>query len=491
MARLDSLAKPPGGATLTPDLMEPTPPMSALSAQRIYARVLYVAAPGLTAAAMTLLRAGDGGQALTVLVAFVAMALLMWPDRVPMHLMPIARTALRLLAPLAATALVLAPGAISTAWPIEPDEMVAPLVGALLIVALGRYLESRFAIHAPVRLAVIGPRELAEKLAEELRANGIGTYRVVGYLTPENRGRGSLVDGEIPWLGQLSDVRRAVITHGIHLLGVGPDTPRLHVFEEAARACLDLPVRMIEANSLYEDVLGHVPIGSINSAWFQCIMHPRYSPSAPFTKRMLDLAVSVPAAFLLGLPLVPLIAFLIKLEDRGPVFFRQRRVGEQGREFDMVKFRTMRPDADQLRESGVPEGELITRVGRVLRLTHLNELPQLLNVLRGEMTIVGPRPEPPELVQALGQVVPYYERRGLVKPGLTGWAQVRCGYAGDQVGTAWKMCHDLYYVKHRNVGFDILIMLQTLHVLVESEEEEYERPHEEFLLGEASSFAGR
>ena len=107
------------------------------------------------------------------------------------------------------------------------------------------------------------------------------------------------------------------------------------------------------------------------------------------------------------------------------------------------------------------------------------------------MTLVGPRPEPPELVQALGQIVPYYERRALVKPGLTGWAQVRCGYAGDQVGTAWKMCHDLFYVKQRSVAFDVLIMLQTLHVLVETAEEEYERPHEEFILGEVSGVAGR
>ena len=192
-----------------------------------------------------------------------------------------------------------------------------------------------------------------------------------------------------------------------------------------------------------------------------------------------------------ALPLLPVIALLIKLEDRGPLFFRQRRVGEQGREFDMVKFRTMRPDADEQRAAGVPEEELITRAGRILRLTHLNELPQLWNVLRGDMTLVGPRPEPPELVRALGQIVPYYERRALVKPGLTGWAQVRCGYAGDQVGTAWKMCHDLFYVKQRSVAFDVLIMLQTLHVLVETPEEEYERPHEEFILGEVSGVAGR
>jgi lipopolysaccharide/colanic/teichoic acid biosynthesis glycosyltransferase len=470
--------------------VEKTPPMSALSAQHIYARALYVGAPALTAAAMVLFR-GSAGEALAVLLSFVATSLLLWPERMPMRLMPIASNALRLFAPVAGTALVLAPGILSAEWPVDPADMTGPLVGALLIVVLARFLERRFDTGAPVRLAVIGSRQLAAKLSDELRANKISGYQVIGYITADTAEPEPQDEEDIPWLGELDDVRAAVLEHRIHLLGVGPDTPRLAVFEEAARACLDLPVRMIEANALYEQVLGHVPIGSINSAWFQCIMHPNYSPSAPGAKRALDLAVGLAAVLLLALPLLPLIALMIKLEDRGPLFFRQRRVGEQGREFDMVKFRTMTPDADERRAAGVPEEELITRTGRLLRLTHLNELPQLWNVLRGDMTIVGPRPEPPELVRALGNVVPYYERRALVKPGLTGWAQVRCGYAGDQVGTAWKMCHDLFYVKHRSVAFDVLIMLQTLHVLVETSEEEFERPHEEFILGEVSGLAGR
>ena len=501
MRSADSLANPPASqdpvddprpprTIVNPQVMDSTPPMSALSARRIYERALYVVAPATTAAAMVLIRSGAVDQALIVLASLMATSLLLWPGAMPMQLMPIAGSVLRLLAPVAGTALVLAPGAISDAWPLDPADMAAPLSGALLIVVLARFLERRFDTGSPVRLAVIGSGQLASKLSDELRANRIGGYRVVGYISTGGEAEHD-EQGGIPRLGELDDVRSIVLAHQIHLLGVGPETPRLHVFEEAARACLDLPVRMIEANALYEQVLGHVPIGSINSAWFQCIMHPRYNPSSSLTKRVLDFAVALPACLLGALPLLPVIALAIKLEDRGPLFYRQRRVGEQGREFDMIKFRTMRPDADERRAAGVPESELITKVGRLLRLTHLNELPQLWNVLRGEMTLVGPRPEPPELVRALGHIVPYYERRALVKPGLTGWAQVRCGYAGDQVGTAWKMCHDLFYVKQRSVAFDILIMLQTLHVLVETSEEGYERPHEEFILGEVSGVAGR
>jgi lipopolysaccharide/colanic/teichoic acid biosynthesis glycosyltransferase len=108
----------------------------------------------------------------------------------------------------------------------------------------------------------------------------------------------------------------------------------------------------------------------------------------------------------------------------------------------------------------------VTRLGRVLRRTHLDELPQLINVLRGEMTLVGPRPEQPEFVDRLEQTVPYYSRRHLIRPGITGWAQVRCGYAGSDLGSAWKLCHDLYYLKHRSFALDVAIIAETLRTLV-------------------------
>jgi lipopolysaccharide/colanic/teichoic acid biosynthesis glycosyltransferase len=292
----------------------------------------------------------------------------------------------------------------------------------------------------------------------------------------------------VPWLGSLDDVRSAVRRESIDLLVIAPQSRRLEIFERAARECLDLQVRMIEATALYEGLLGHVPIGTINSAWFQFIMHPRYSPSSPLSKRALDLFVS--GLMLVGLsPVLLLCALAVKLEDRGPVFYRQRRVGEEGREFDMVKFRMLRPDADDLWGS-MTEEELLTRVGRFLRKTHLNEMPQLWQVFKGEMSLVGPRPEPPELVNELSGLVPYYERRAIVKPGLTGWAQVRCGYAGSRFGTAWKMCHDLYYIKHRSAAFDLLILLQTVHVLVERDREE-QLPAKDFILGETIEFVGR
>jgi exopolysaccharide biosynthesis polyprenyl glycosylphosphotransferase len=360
---------------------------------------------------------------------------------------------------------------------------VAAMLAAVGTTFLAAVLENRFKNDAPIRLAMIGPARLTAKLASELAETGIRGYVVVGHLddTADEA-------GEAAWLGTLDHVRTVVGKHAVDLLVVAPQNHRLQVFEQTAEACLDLPVRMIEATALYEEVLGHVPIGTINSAWFQFIMHPRYTPSSPLSKRVLDLVVSgliVTAA----LPVMLVCALAVKLADRGPVFYRQRRVGEEGREFRMVKFRTLRADADQLMATRSEE-ELITRVGRVLRALHLNELPQLVQVLRGEMSLVGPRPEPPALVEELSDLVPYYERRALVKPGLTGWAQVRCGYAGSHYGTAWKMCHDLYYIKHRSARLDLLILAQTMHALVETDHEE-QLPAEDFILGEAAELVGQ
>jgi exopolysaccharide biosynthesis polyprenyl glycosylphosphotransferase len=454
-----------------------SPVISALFAQRLYARVLYGVAPPFVAALVTYLRTDSVPSAAFMLAATGLSAALLRSRRQPLHLMPLARYAFNACVPAVGIAAALLPGAFGASL-IPPNTALAALIATTLITLIGGWLESRFEADRPIWLAVVGPPEFAHKLNAELEDTGVRGYRVVGYIgeEPESARPG------LRWLGYLDDVRAAVQREQVDLLVVAPQNPRLPVFEQVARDCLDLPLRMIEATALYEDVLGHVPIGTINSAWFQFIMHPRYSPSSPLSKRVLDLVVSG-GLLVVTAPLMLLCALAVKLADRGPVLYRQRRVGEEGREFDMLKFRTMAPDADE-RMGSVPQDELITRVGKLLRKTHLNELPQLYQVLRGEMSLVGPRPEPPSLVQELSGLVPYYERRALVKPGLTGWAQVRCGYAGSRYGTAWKMCHDLYYIKHRSALLDLLVLVETIHSLIEREGED-QLPAKDFILGEA------
>jgi lipopolysaccharide/colanic/teichoic acid biosynthesis glycosyltransferase len=462
------------------------PVVSVIYAHRLYGRVLYGLAPTAVGTAVTFIRTQEVSSAAAVFAAMLLTAAILRSARHPLHLMPVARYAFNAFVPAAGIGVVLLPGLFGSSL-IGPATAAAALSTAVATTVIAAWLENRFVMDRPVRLAVIGPSNFTEKLASELSEAGIQGYQVVGYLE-ESEPAGAR--SRVRWLGRLQDVHDVVTQDAIDLLVVSPENPRLPVFEQAARASLDLPVRMIEATALYEDVLGHVPIGTINSAWFQFIMHPRYSPASPVSKRVLDLVASA-LMVTVALPLILLSALAIRLEDGGPVFFRQRRVGEQGVEFDMLKFRTLAPDADERLADGVPEDQLVSRVGRLLRLTHLNELPQLVQVLRGEMSLVGPRPEPPALVEELADLVPYYERRALVKPGLTGWAQVRCGYAGSHFGTAWKMCHDLYYIKHRSATFDMLVLVQTLRALVERGMEEEQLPAEDFILGEAAELVPR
>ena len=263
-----------------------------------------------------------------------------------------------------------------------------------------------------------------------------------------------------------------------------PHHGRLEIFERVAEECLDLPVRLIEASLLYEDLLGHVPLGQSTSAWFQYLLHPRYQGGSPISMRAFDLVVGS-VMLVLAAPILAVFALAIKLSDRGPVFYRQNRVGEGGEEFGMIKLRSMRVDAeeDDSAQWSAAEDRRVTAVGRLMRRMHVDELPQLWNVLRGQMTLVGPRPERRELIAELERQLPYYDRRHLVKPGIAGWAQARCGYGGSEEGTSWKLCHDLFYLKHRSVYFDLLILIENVRVSLRSGVQfDVRAPQEQFIL---------
>src|SRR5690606_22115668 len=181
----------------------------------------------------------------------------------------------------------------------------------------------------------------------------------------------------------------------------------------------------------------------------------------PLVKRAADLALSIVGLAFFGL-LLPLIAMAMKLDSPGPIFFRQRRVGKSGRLFWLYKLRSMIPDAERGRRWPSDDDPRITRVGRLLRKTRLDEVPQLYNVLRGEMSIIGPRPERPEFVEELSQTIPFYRTRHVVKPGITGWAQVRYRYGASEEDALIKLQYDLYYIRHRSIALDVLIILRTI-----------------------------
>jgi lipopolysaccharide/colanic/teichoic acid biosynthesis glycosyltransferase len=479
-----------GAAGVQPNLTGP-------SAQRIVRLVALRLGPAITGGAITYAHTRSEWQSVLVFGCMAtAMALLLRP-RYPLHLMRVAAVAVYLAGPLLGALAAIAISEMTRSIsPLTAADLVAPVLGAWTVVGIGVWLVRNFHRDRRVRLAVIGSAEFMWGLSAEIQASGLRGYHVMGCITPDRRGWPRSRNGEGPYLGSITSLRELVISQRIELLVLGPiasssksqsrvqfqapGPSRPDVFEMAAEACLDLPVSMIDASQFYERNFGHVPLGTTNSSWLQYLLHPAHRESWPVSKRLLDLVVGGFAA-LIAAPILLVSALAIKLSDRGPVFYRQTRIGENGREFELVKLRTMRPDADELRSDGVPENELVTRVGKVLRRLHFNELPQLWHVLTGEMSLVGPRPEIPEIVSELEDRFEYYDRRHLLKPGITGWATVCCGYSGTPLGEAWKLCHDLYYLKRRSLLFDLLIMFETASSVVLPDP--VMRPNERFLAG--------
>ena len=165
--------------------------------------------------------------------------------------------------------------------------------------------------------------------------------------------------------------------------------------------------------------------------------------------------------------LLALTAIAVRLDSAGPSIYRQRRVGKDGKEFDIYKFRSMRTDAEKDGAQWAKAGDdRITRIGRLIRRTRIDELPQAFNILKGDMSFVGPRPERPEFVALLEKDIPHYHDRHLIKPGITGWAQVRHAYTASVEGARDKLCYDLFYVKHFSLLLDVLIVLMTVRVAV-------------------------
>jgi lipopolysaccharide/colanic/teichoic acid biosynthesis glycosyltransferase len=221
-------------------------------------------------------------------------------------------------------------------------------------------------------------------------------------------------------------------------------------------------VRLLRRRDYYERTLRRVMLEDLDESWFLFDQPLRRRRMYEVAKVLMDLIAGAIGS-LLALLLLPLVWFLGRLEDGGPVFYRQERVGRNGRPLHIWKFRTMRVDAEQDGPVWASLGdERITRLGRVLRATHLDELPQFFNVLRGEMSLIGPRPERPVFVRLLNRTIPFFDRRHLVRPGITGWAVVRFGYS-DSVRDKWIIHeYDLYYLKHRSLSLDFEIIVRTV-----------------------------
>lgn len=226
-------------------------------------------------------------------------------------------------------------------------------------------------------------------------------------------------------------------------------------------------IEIVDAPSFYEQMTGKLLLENITPSWFIFSHGFQITFTLRALKRMIDISSSL-VGLLIILPFFPLIALCIRLDSPGPIFFRQVRVGEGERPFTLLKFRSMRQDAEN--KSGavwaVENDPRVTRFGEFLRKSRIDEIPQLLNVIRGDMSLVGPRPERPEFVGKLKEVIPYYSERHYVKPGVTGWAQVSFPYGSSVEDAIEKLRYDLYYIKNISLPFDIMIILETIKVVL-------------------------
>jgi len=226
-------------------------------------------------------------------------------------------------------------------------------------------------------------------------------------------------------------------------------------------------VRIEDGTTLLEKISGQIEVDELHPSWLIFGEGFRLTPRHRFLRRVTSMLLAL-AVSILTLPLIPFIALLILLSSKGPVLYRQKRVGLRGQVYNCYKFRTMRADAEA--DTGPTwasdEDPRITRVGKFLRRTRLDEIPQLWNVLRGDMAFVGPRPERPEFVGELSQNIPYYHLRHLTRPGLTGWAQINYGYGSSVEESKEKLRYDLYYIRNVSVMLDLMIVFYTIRAVL-------------------------
>lgn len=326
-----------------------------------------------------------------------------------------------------------------------------------------------FSLTQPIfrrRALVVGAGLAGRIIARAVRENVSCDYQLVGFIDDDPAKRGKIIEGT-PVLGDHRDLVPLAKELGVSevILAI----THFHQIREglfrALMGCQEMGLQIVPMPVLYERATGMVPVEHIGRM-LHVILHLDYNPTAHLyegLKRALDILIALAGLAVLGI-LLPFVAPAIYINSPGPIFYAQERVGKAGKVFRLFKLRTMVPNAEEDgRAVWARKGdERVTKVGRFLRATHIDELPQFINVLKGEMSVVGPRPERPEFVARLEKEIPFYRLRHSVRPGMAGWALVKQGYSNSVEDTLVKLQYDLYYIKHRSIYLDLLILLKAI-----------------------------
>jgi sugar transferase (PEP-CTERM system associated) len=343
---------------------------------------------------------------------------------------------------------------------------VSSLVIFLIAIIAWRLLFNRlaYASHLEERVLIVGSGPTARMVARQIQSQHDFGYRVVGFINDEQNGHGALNPATV---GAAEDIPRIVRDYDVDRIVVGLSDRRGHLpISELLHAKLS-GIRVEDATTMYERLTGKILIDDLKPSWLIFSDGFVISRWTRLWKRAIDLLLAS-VGFVLAAPFTLLTALAVYLDSDGPILYCQDRVGEHGQVFTVYKFRSMRVDAEK---AGTPiwakdQDERVTRIGRIIRKTRLDELPQLWNVLSGDMSFVGPRPERPFFVEQLAGEIPYYQQRHAVKPGVTGWAQIKYQYGSSVEDAMEKLRYDLYYIKHLSIALDLSIVFDTVKVIM-------------------------
>ncbi len=342
----------------------------------------------------------------------------------------------------------------------------------LILFWLWRNLFNRFAGSTKLNIntAIIGHNLQALELAKEFIRNPQLGYRINLIIKHAENGNIKDLDklglGDIETKTGLDNLRETLIQRKITTAIVAPEIYRSPELIQSLFDCLRHKIDFINLPSFYEKIAQKVPVSAINQIWFLENISPRQRKFYEFLKRFFDFFAAI-ALLIASLPLWPIIALIIKLESPGPVFYKQIRTGQGGKPFKVIKFRSMIKDAEKDGPKMAQENDpRVTKFGRFLRKSRFDELPQLWNVIKGEMSFIGPRAERPEFHEELKRKIPFYQERYLIKPGLSGWAQIKYGYSSSIEDNFEKIQYDLFYIKHRSFFFDVGIILKTINIIL-------------------------
>jgi len=312
-------------------------------------------------------------------------------------------------------------------------------------------------------IVVIGTGATALEVDRLLQAS-TGKYALSGYISTATDPV-SVEKNKI--IGKIDDIIDLCRQYEVHAIVIALTERRGNLTIDKLVSCKLMGVRIIDYPSFYESMTGKIPVESITPSWLVQSSGFLITPFIRFVKRVIDILLSS-IALLLTLPFFPVFAFLVKYKSPGPIFYFQKRVGKNGKNFTIYKFRSMETDAET--KSGAAWAKQndarISRFGHVLRKTRIDELPQLVNVLTGKMSLVGPRPERPEFVKQISSVTPYYMERHALKPGITGWAQVMYPYGSSLGDSVEKLRYDLYYINNLSLFLELLIVFETIKVIL-------------------------